>query len=127
MDNLDDKTWDFGCSDVPAALGACSWTEYDSAANDQVFNFQCANHGLLTGIRSIHVDLTKPRPYNFRCCVPTSSCHSDCQLTPTVTEIDQPIQFTIPAGFYGTGFYSDFSVPNDDKAWHVWICKLGKC
>merc|ERR1712109_290154 len=72
----EDRVFKFGCqrlTDNPAWVEAqmdkCEWTNYVNDF-DQLFEFQCVNDHVITGISSYHDNGKEDRRYKFQCCQP---------------------------------------------------------
>ncbi|CAL1540936.1 unnamed protein product [Lymnaea stagnalis] len=123
-----DRQWSFTCGDDDAALTnlTCEWSPY---VNDYywMFNFQCPNEGVVTGMASDHNGYD--RRHTFLCCFPTGYIAHACVFTPNINALGGFMNYRRPDNWYIRGFSSEFSqLPNGyhDRVFILNICKLDK-
>lgn len=123
-----DRQWNFQCGGSDAKLkGApCEWSAYVNDYN-QLFNFQCPNDGVITGLASYYY--SSDRRYQFLCCFPTGYIAHACQFTPNINSLGGFLNYRRPDHWYIRGFSSYFGTGSNgyyDRSFGFNICKLDK-
>ncbi|XP_078348862.1 dermatopontin-like [Oculina patagonica] len=122
-DCQNDRIWAFGCGYNEASKQHCHWTH--GYANDvrHGINFNCPNHGFLTGIDSIYV--AGDRRFKFKCCNDEDFDHANCHQSHNLNAPGDDFQYAVQRDqrFYITGINSYFVPEKRDRVWKIDYCK----
>merc|ERR1711934_131313 len=125
----EDRIFHFGCAELSESfaedqLTNCEWSPYVNDF-DALFEYQCPNDKIITGVSSYHDNGKEDRRYKFNCCQPGTLVTYHCQYTNYVNSYDHILSYRVPDGMVMKGVNSVHDNGKEGRIFKIDICMLG--